>query len=349
MTAHRPPRVLVLCTVSTGLDAVQAVLDKTDDVVGLAGLHPDQADPTAISGYVDIRSFCAKNDLPAYLVHSYTLSKPEERALFDTLEFDLIWVAGWQRLIPKWLIEMAPLGALGSHGSPDGIQGGRGRSPQNWALILGCRQFSIALFRITPGVDEGDVVAERSFFYEQEDDIVVSYYRASMATAEMVCEVLSNPAALDAARRQTGKARYLPQRRPQDSWVDWALPARTITRHARALTRPYPGLQTAEDQVEVRLWHCQVFDDAMTAEPGTIQAVFLTSEFLVSCGDGRLLVRDWTASDAGWVPRNGTVLSSKPFEETMAGIIDHHQSRYHDQPLSHRLAPWAAKHRGRRS
>lgn len=349
MTVDRSPRVLVLCTVSTGLDAVQAVLDQTDKVVGLVGLHPENADPEAVSGYVDIRSFCVKNDVTSYFVRSYTLSRLEERALFAEIEFDLIWVAGWQRLIPKWLIEMAPLGALGSHGSPDGIQGGRGRSPQNWALILGCRQFNIALFRITPGVDEGDVVAERSFFYEQEDDIVVSYYRASMATAEMVSEVLCNPAVLETAQRQTGKAYYLPQRRPQDSWVDWTLSARTITRHVRALTRPYPGLQTAEGQVDLRIWHCQVFDDAVVAEPGIIQSVFLTGEFLVSCGDGRLLVRDWTASDTRWAPKNGAVLTGKSFEETMAGIIEYHQARYHDQPLSRRLTPWVAKHLGYRS
>ncbi|MBB5514548.1 UDP-4-amino-4-deoxy-L-arabinose formyltransferase/UDP-glucuronic acid dehydrogenase (UDP-4-keto-hexauronic acid decarboxylating) [Rubricella aquisinus] len=346
MTTHRPLRILILCTVSTGLDAVQAVLSQTNDVVGLVGLHPDQADPTAISGYVDIRSFCTKNDLPAYLVQSYTLSQQGDRLLFDKLDFDLIWVAGWQRLIPKWLIEMAPLGALGSHGSPDGIQGGRGRSPQNWALILGCRQFSIALFRITPGVDEGDVIAEQSFFYEEQDDIVVSYYRASIATADMVCEVLNNPAMFDTARPQNGMARYLPQRRPQDGWVDWNLPARTIARHARALTRPYPGLQTSIGDMDLRLWRCQVFDDVVSAEPGAIQTVFLTGEFLVSCGDGRLLVRDWTASNSRWLPKVGNILKGKSFDETMAGIIDGHQSRYDDQLLSRRLAPWMRKHQG---
>ncbi len=104
---HQQPRILVLCTVSTGLDAVKAVLDQTDAVIELVGLHPDKADPMAVSGYVDIRSFCEDNNLPAHLVQSYTLSKPEDRALFDGLEFDLIWVAGWQRLIPEWLIAQA--------------------------------------------------------------------------------------------------------------------------------------------------------------------------------------------------------------------------------------------------
>ncbi len=242
-----------------------------------------------------------------------------------------------------------PIGAIGSHGSPDGIQGGRGRSPQNWALLLGCRQFSLALFRITPGVDDGDVVAERSFFYEDDDDIVISYYRVSMATAQMVCEVIDNPAALDAAKPQTGEARYLPQRRPQDGWVDWNLPARIIARHARAMTRPYPGLQTAQGDVDVRLWRCKVFDDVVNADPGTIQVVFLTGDFLVACGDGRLLVRDWTAEDTDWDPKVGYTLTGRPFDETMDGIIENHHSRYDNQPLSRRLAPWVLKLREFRS
>ncbi len=75
-----------------------------------------------------------------------------------------------------------------------------------------------------------------------------------------------------------------------------------------------------------------------TADPGTVQAVFLTGEVLVSCGDGRLLVCDWA-------PIAGTSLSSKTFEETMAEIIENHLSRYDDQPLSHRLAQWSTTHR----
>lgn len=144
---------------STGLDAEQMVLDRTDAVVGLVGLHPEHSDPTVVSGYVDIRSFSARNALPAYLVKSDSLFKLEDRELFVALDLDLIWVACWQRLIPKWLIARAPSGALGSHGSSHSIEGGWGRSPRNLALILGCKQFSIALFRIMVVVEEGNVVA----------------------------------------------------------------------------------------------------------------------------------------------------------------------------------------------
>ena len=60
---------------------------------------------------------------------------------------------------------MSGLGVLGGHGSPDGISGGRGRLPQNWALILGAKRFDLALFKITPGIDDGPIIAKRSFFY----------------------------------------------------------------------------------------------------------------------------------------------------------------------------------------
>ena len=102
----------------------------------------------------------------------------------------MIWVCGWQRLVPDWLIQQARLGVLGGHGSPDGIAGGRGRSPQNWALLLGCSQFVYALFLITEGVDNGPIISQRTFCYRPYDDIQVSYYRASLAMADMLCEVL---------------------------------------------------------------------------------------------------------------------------------------------------------------
>ena len=62
-------------------------------------------------------------------------------------------------VITDSFINIANLATIGAHGSCDGIVKGRGRSPQNWAFILGANKFKISLFKITSGIDEGDVIS----------------------------------------------------------------------------------------------------------------------------------------------------------------------------------------------
>ncbi len=333
----KPTQILVLCTVQTGIDTVAELLRRGAPISGLTGLHPDKGDPEAVSGWVDVAAFAKHWNLPYYYARSYELKSPEDRQMFEGIDFDLVLVSGWQRLVPQWLIERSKFGVLGGHGSPDGIHGGRGRSPQNWALLLNCRRFDLSLFRITAGIDDGPILATRSFFYMDEDDIVVSYYRSSLAMAEMITEVLADPAKLIGGSLQPEDGLYYPQRLPEDGWVDWALPLATIAAHCRALTRPYPGLKTSHDGVEITLWRCHSFDDVIDGSPGTISACFETGEFLVCCTDGRVLVRQWEASDKLWRPAPFAQLTGKPWPRQLQIIVDRHLRKYPDLKVSSRI------------
>jgi len=338
MSLIHAPRVLVLCTVGTGLDAVAEVLRQGGNIRAVVGVHPDKVDPLSISGWIDVAVFCRKWGIAHLYVDRYDLKSETDRQALEAVEFDLVWVSGWQRLVPSWLIERPSLGVLGAHGSPDGIFGGRGRSPQNWAIMLGCRQFSIALFRITTGVDDGPIVAQRSFFYEDFDDINVSYKKAALCVGEMMTEVLRNPDLLQQAQPQPTGASYYPQRKPEDGFVDWKLSRYEIWAHCRALTRPYPGLRSRTHQgQEIVIWRCQPFDDRVDAAPGTISFVFEDGSFLVCCGDGRVLVSDYEVSDRNYYPSPKQLLLSQDFAITMQKIIEAHRAKHPDKPLARRI------------
>ena len=45
----------------------------------------------------------------------------EDLSMISQIKYDLIWIAGWQRLIPNSILQTAQYGAVGIHGSPDGI------------------------------------------------------------------------------------------------------------------------------------------------------------------------------------------------------------------------------------
>lgn len=336
MSNLQPQRIVVLCAAQAGVDTVTEMVRRGVTPAAIVGLDPESADPETVSGWIDVAEVAARLGTEARHVRSYTLKDPADRAMLEGLRPDLILVTAWQRLIPQWLIELPQFGAVGVHGSPDGIHGGRGRSPQNWALLLGCRSFEIALFRITAGIDEGPVLAVRRFGYEDEDDIAVSYYRATLAMADMIDEVLSDPERLKIGTPQSEKAAYYPQRMPEDGWADWSMTASEVARHVRALTRPYPGLRAKSGDTLLRLWRAQRFDDEISGEPGTISSCFHGGDFLVQCRDGRLLVRDWSAA-SDWQPRPGDMLAGRSWREQLARIIERHESKYPGLPLAARI------------
>jgi methionyl-tRNA formyltransferase len=246
----------------------------------------------------------------------------------------LIIITGWQRLVPDWLLDLPRFGVIGGHGSPDGIGAGRGRSPQTWALLEGCDSFELSLFKVTPGIDEGPVLASRRFAYGPGDDIAVSYMRCSLATADMLEEILGDPARLDAGTPQSEDGFYYPQREADDGWPDWHLSASEIARHARALSRPYPGLRCRAPGGEtVILWSCQRFDSRLVDRPGSIGPCFVGGEFLVQCGDGRLLIRDWESAQ-DWRPQSGLLLEGRRWAGQIGAIVARHVRNF---PLSPRI------------
>ncbi len=336
----KTPKILVLCTLSTGLDSISEVIKKGFSISCIVGLNPNNADPITISGYVDIKEYASKENINYRYVYNYSLKNEDDKYELSKEEFDIIWVAGWQRLIPEWLINMSTMGAIGVHGSPDGIEKGRGRSPQNWSILLGCNSFNISLFRLTPGVDNGSIINQREFKYLEGDDIKISYYRISIVVAEMICELLDDLSLLDKSKEQNINAYYYPQRLPEDGYVDWNLKSNVISRHCRAMTKPYPGIRTMvnKEDIEIIIWEIVPFDNYIQGEIGQISNCFYTNEFLVNCSNGRVLIRDWDSSDKEWKPKSNTILLSINFSEQLENIINRHEKKYNkSQPISPRI------------
>lgn len=332
------PRVVALCTLDAGLDAIAHVLRLGHRIDAVVGLSPNHAGRESISGWTDVKAFGENWSVPAHYVERYDLGSLQDRRFFDEMSIDLLWVCGWQRLVPEWLLVQPTIGAIGAHGSPDGVVAGRGRSPQNWAIMLGCTEFEVSLFRLTPGVDDGPVIMSSGFRYLPTDDIAMSYRKNALCVASMMAEVIERPSLVDGALAQVGDAFYYPQRRPEDGIVDWMLGVEQIWAHCRALGRPYPGLRTTlPGGTAAVLWSCQPFDQGeLTGKPGMVHAVFGDGGVLVEGGDGRILVTEYDCGGGGRIAV-GDVLQGRPFVETLREICDRHTAREPERPVTPRI------------
>jgi UDP-4-amino-4-deoxy-L-arabinose formyltransferase/UDP-glucuronic acid dehydrogenase (UDP-4-keto-hexauronic acid decarboxylating) len=330
--------IYILCTLSSGLDTLN-FLNGRLPIKGLISLSKRVADD-AISGYIYPDNFCKNLKIDLVTVNSYSLDDKVDRITLSSLKIDILVVLGWQRLVPQWLIDHVSIGVIGVHGSVSGITSGRGRSPQNWALIMGGKDFEVSIFYIDSGIDSGEILATHKFPYTVYDDIKSSHFKVSWATAKMLEYCHSNRSLyLGKGSNQQGIPKYLPQRKPEDGEIDWTRDAEEIHNYVRALTKPYPGSFSFLGNVKLKIWKVRPFwieTELNSLSPGQIIAVMSHGELIVQTGNLPLLIDDYDYDYDSSILNitSGMCFKSGNFKSEISKIISRHSERYINHPIS---------------
>lgn len=308
------------------------ILCKRADIKGMITLTPEAGEKT--NEYYDYSSFCCEQGIDCIKLNSYSLKNDSDKELLSKKDIDLIIVASWQRLVPEWLINHCRIGIIGAHGSHDGIERGRGRSPQNWAILAGKTKFSLSIFWIESGTDNGEIIDTMEFNYLPTDNILVSYIKINICKAKMILKNIENGRiSKKEGTPQIKDGLFLPQRIKEDGQIDWNRNAIDIDNMIRALTKPYPGAYTILNGKEYIIWisrpvviDTDLYDDC---ENGTIISV-LSESVLVKCGINLLLIDDCTGKGD---LKPGMIFDSADYLEQIKTIIYRHKEKY-GTPLS---------------
>lgn len=323
----------ILSTIEAGFDIASLLIGRMP-IKGVIGLKRP-GNVHAIAGYVNAAEWCIYRGIPCLQAETYALATEQDRALIDPLEIDILLVIGWQRLVPDWLIKKCRVGVLGLHGSAHGIEAGRGRSPQNWALLLGHRRFSVSLFRIDSGIDSGPVLQTCSFPLTERDDIASSYAKVSWAAADMIVQCAKFPTLPDGTP-QRAEGYYLPQRKEEDGEIDWHQSVTQIDAMIRALSRPYPGAYSRMGAGRLIIWRARPFDSPSLADntplPGTLVHILCRGCLIIRAGDGWLMVDEYQLEGSAALS-DGTVFSSACHSELVARVIQRHYEKFPGNPI----------------
>lgn len=261
-----------------------------------------------ISGYEDLAPDAASLGAALYRPTRYAMKSAEDKKALARYDIDVLFVFGWQRLIPDWLIAHCSRGAFGVHGGPELPPRCRGRAVFNWAILLGFDRFHMYAFRLTPNVDDGDIVGLATFDILPDDDIVTLYHKNCVVSSRLFQDIIEKieSGLLRETPQPGAEATYLPKREPENGGIDWSASCKRVIDLVRALTRPYPGAFSDCERYRVTIQRAQMFDTKIVYDgaPGTIVDVFPNGDFVVAAGDGCIYVREWNAS-AGFVPRKG--------------------------------------------
>lgn len=326
--------IYILNTTSTGILATELLSDYID-IKGIISL----TDGKQCNEYYDYSELCKRKGIDHIEVEQYSLKDSTDKEHLLNLDIDLLIVLGWQRLIPGWLISHCHIGVIGGHGSVNGINDGRGRSPQNWALLFGAERFSMSIFWIDEGVDSGKIIASQEFNYSDVDDIMSSYVKSGLVLADMIIQNIKNGRIQQhyGVAQNDDIAGYLPKRTPEDGMIDWNMPCKDIYNYIRALTMPYPCAYTMLSEKKIKIVEAKYIDMEFPwidgYQAGAIISLLADGQFLVKCGIGMLQILQYEyEGEIDVLP--GMILDSASFGVQMNTIIGRHKSETNGLSLS---------------
>lgn len=293
-------------------------------------IGPALAIKNEVADYFDLSNYCDEKNIGLYTATSYNLKNETDISKITSLQIDVAFVIGWQRLIPEQILQSITIGCFGMHGSSMNLPLGRGRSPMNWSLIEGRKVFYTNLFKYDAGVDSGDVLATFKFTITDRDTGETMHFKNTLTMKSLISNnieaILSNNFKL--SKQPDITPTYYPKRSPSDGLIDWKDDIFNIERFIRAVAPPFNGAFTFIGKEKLVIFDSQIFDiiDYQTENepPGKIVEIFSDKKFLVKGYGGLLLINNY---ESNYIPKKGDLLTNnnesiKVFKTNRHGNFD---------------------------
>lgn len=240
-----------------------------------------------------MRDVATAADLEVFAPDS--INSEEGLALLDQLAVDLFVVCDYGQILSRTALSKARLGGINLHGSL--LPKYRGAAPINWALLNGDRVAGITVILMSPRLDGGPMLCQRSLAVGDDEDAVQLEERLSQLGVEAVLEAIGmlekwdgeSPLGEPQPEAQVTKA---PRLKKSDGELDWAHSAEQVVNRVRGL-KPWPGtythlLRPGKPPMRVIIKEVTRCDALDGVDPGSGFATH--NGIAVQCGEGAVLV-----------------------------------------------------------
>ena len=162
------------------------------------------------------------------------------RAQLESLKPAAIVIVGYGRIVPPWMLALAPLGNLNLHASL--LPKYRGAAPIQWAIANGEPATGVTTMRINEGLDTGDILLQKEIAIAPEDTAVTLAPRLAAIGADLMLETLRGLEAgsLQPRPQDHSRATLAPLLKKEDGRIDFARRAQEIANRLRGF-QPWPG------------------------------------------------------------------------------------------------------------
>jgi len=291
-------RIVLFIGFLRGLNLLKRVLERGESVIGVFVYEEDAHERTKYAA--DIESLCQANQIPVKKTRK--INNGQAREIETKFAPDVIFCCGWRSLFPDEILTAARYGVVGAHDSL--LPRLRGFAPTNWALLLGKDEVGVTLFRMTPGVDRGDIFFQQSISVSPADPLSQITDQIALLAVDLFDKYLDavSDGTLTAIPQAHEQATYGCARIPEDGEIDWSATSIAIVRLVRAVGPPGPGAFTYYNRSIIKILKATAVDAPFHYEgriPGRIVNISTGSVDVLS-GDGVVRI-DEVESDSNGV------------------------------------------------
>jgi len=203
---------------------------------------------------------------------------------------DLIVVAAYGRILPKPILELAPMGCINVHGSLLPLY--RGAAPIQWSVLNGEKETGVTIIQMNEGMDTGDILLKAVIETEPDETSGSLYEKLAVLGSETLLKAIRGlqDGTLIPVSQDHELATVAPMLKKDDGLVDWHKDAKILECLIRGLD-PWPTAFCFLNSKRLRLFNPEVLHKESDAQPGTVLQADKRGIF-VACGSNTLVIRE---------------------------------------------------------
>ncbi|HUV15454.1 MAG TPA: methionyl-tRNA formyltransferase [Pelolinea sp.] len=184
-----------------------------------------------------IKNFAESIGIPVY--QPKKLLFEDFQPIMKSQRIDIVIVAAYGKILPKWLLEYPKYGALNVHASL--LPRWRGASPIQAAILNGDQETGVTIMKMNEGIDTGDILIQKPEIVSVSETSDSLGKKLANLGANLIVETIELyiKGEIEPRKQDDEQATYTRQIKKADGRLDFHLSANTLERQVRAYN-PWP-------------------------------------------------------------------------------------------------------------
>lgn len=278
-------RIVYMGTPDFAVAALERIVSDGHEVVAVF-TQPDKPQGRKMTLTPPEVKVCAlEKGIPVYQPESF--KQESQLDLLRELNPDVIVVAAYGKLLPKYVLNLPKYGCINIHGSL--LPKYRGAAPIQWAVINGETVAGVTTMQMDVGLDTGDMLLTMQTEVGENETAGELFDRLAAMGADLISETLRRlPEGISAIPQDETQSTYASMLKKDMAIVDWSRPAQTVHNLVRGLD-PWPVALTTLDGRRIKLFQTRMTGKSCGAQAGEVVLADPKRGLEVCCGDGQVL------------------------------------------------------------
>lgn len=200
---------------------------------------------------------------------------------------DVIITCAYGQIIPTELLETPKYKAINVHASL--LPKLRGGSPLHRAIINGYKETGITIMYMAPGMDDGDIITQKSIKIEETDNVGTIHDKLSILGRDLLKETLPNifSGNITRTKQDESQVTFAYNIKREEEKIDFNKTKEEVFNQIRGMY-PFPVAYTTLNNEIIKICSSRIGSNKK-GTPGEIINVYKDG-FGVSCSDGEIII-----------------------------------------------------------